>query len=52
MGRGGVITNPDEVTLDLVAEGLDDRMLDLAQEIGQALADNPGKKVRISWRIE
>ena len=46
------ITNPDEVTLDLVAEGLDDRMLTLAEEIGQALATHPGKKVRITWRLE
>jgi hypothetical protein len=46
------ITHPDDVTLDLVAEGLDDRMLSLAEEIGQALAKHPGKKVRITWRLE
>jgi hypothetical protein len=46
------ITDPDEVTLDLVAEGLEDGIRTLAKEIGQALADHPGKKVRITWRIE
>ncbi len=40
------------MTLDLVAEGLDDRMLTLAEEIGEALAAHPGRKVRITWRLE
>ena len=51
-GQPPPIIDPDEVTLDMVAEGLDDGMLTLAEEIGRALAKHPGKKVRITWRLE
>jgi hypothetical protein len=45
------LIDPDAVTLDLDAANLDDRMLSLAEEIGETLQAHPGRTVRITWRL-